>query len=370
MSSDRRIVTLRHVLAVALATAVCAVAVTPAPSARASGPAPVFAYYYIWFNPSSWKRAKIDYPLLGRYSSDDGAVMRRQIKWAKQAGIDGFLVSWKDTPVLDRRLAKLIKIADQLHFRLGIVYEGLDFERRPLPVSRVGADLDVFVKKYARDPAFASFGKPLVVWSGTWRFSPAEIASVTSGRRARLRILASQKNTADYERIASLVDGDAYYWSSVDPQIDTKFAQKFAQMGAAVHRHGGLWIPSAAPGFDARLIGGKRQVARRDGATLRAEMDAATAAEPDVLGLISWNEFSENSYVEPSRRYGARFLEVLAAIHGQRLKLATDVDSSEPAARGGGWQVPLLALAALGVGGVLFGVRRRERVRQGRGARV
>ena len=32
----------------------------------------MFAYYYIWFNVSSWERAKSDYPTLGRYSSDVG----------------------------------------------------------------------------------------------------------------------------------------------------------------------------------------------------------------------------------------------------------------------------------------------------------
>ncbi len=33
--------------------------------------------------------------------------------------------------------------------------------------------------------------------------------------------------------------------------------------------------PSAAPGFDARLVGGTSVVERRGGATLRAELDAA-----------------------------------------------------------------------------------------------
>src|SRR5260370_4528167 len=92
-------------------------------------------------------------------------------------------------------------------------------------------------------------------------------------------------------------------------------------------------------------------------------MEAATAAEPDVIGLISWNEFSENSYVEPSRRYGSRYLELLAAIRGNRVKLATDVDSSEPAASGAGWQVPLLGLLVIGTGGLLLRMRSRERAR-------
>ena len=42
-------------------------------------------------------------PLLGRYSSDDRGVMRQHVAWAKRAGIDGFIVSWKSTPVLNRR---------------------------------------------------------------------------------------------------------------------------------------------------------------------------------------------------------------------------------------------------------------------------
>ena len=68
---------------------------------------PVYAYYYIWFNASSWNRAKQDYPLLGRYSSDEQRVMRQQIRWARAAGIDGWIVSWKDTPVLTARLTAL-----------------------------------------------------------------------------------------------------------------------------------------------------------------------------------------------------------------------------------------------------------------------
>ena len=49
-----------------------AVVTATGPTARAAGPPdPLFAYYYIWFNAGSWNRAKTDYPLLGRYSSDD-----------------------------------------------------------------------------------------------------------------------------------------------------------------------------------------------------------------------------------------------------------------------------------------------------------
>src|SRR6266481_2536318 len=98
------------------------------PSSRASASAiPLFAHYYIWFTPNSWNRAKIDYPLIGRYSSADPAVMREQIQEAKSAGIDGFIVSRKTTPTDDRILQTLMGVASQENFKLAMIYEGLDF---------------------------------------------------------------------------------------------------------------------------------------------------------------------------------------------------------------------------------------------------
>ena len=317
------------------------------PARAASRPDPLFAYYYIWFNASSWDRAKTDYPLLGRYSSDERDVMRTHVQWAKRAGIDGFIVSWKSTPVLNRRLERLAEVAAAQRFKLLIIYQGLDFERRPLPAARVASDLDTFVGRYASKDVFDVFGRPLVIWSGTPNFSRAELASVTTRRRRQLLILASERNVDGYRRVADLVDGNAYYWGSVNPSTYPGYPEKLAEMGEEIHARKGLWIAPAAPGFDARLVGGREVVARRDGATLRAELDAATASAPDAIGLISWNEFSENTHVEPSRAHGSRYLEVLADVRGARLPELRDFDSSEPAVTGVNYGLPLLGGAVL-----------------------
>ena len=334
------------------------IACTSAASASAStatrDPTPVLAHYYIWFNHSSWNRAKTDYPLLGRYSSDEREVMRQHIRWAKEAGIDGLIVSWKSTEVLNHRLEKLIQVANAEDFKLSIVYQGLDFEREPLPIDRVAADLDLYLDRYADDRAFDMFGKPVVIWSGTWEYSSDEVAEVTGSRRERLLILASEKNVDGYQRLADLVDGNAYYWSSVNPETFPRYQEKLDAVGTAVHAHRGLWIAPAAPGFDARLAGGTTVVDRKDGETLRRQMDAAFKSSPDAVGLISWNEFSENTHIEPSQNYGTRYLEVLADILGGVAPVATDFDSSESAATGASYGLPVLGgLVALIFGGVL-----------------
>ncbi len=273
---------------------------------------PLLAYYYIWFDTQSWGRAKKDYPLLGRYSSDNADVMRQHIRWAKQAGIDGFIVSWKSTDKLNRRLDQLVKIAAQENFKLAIIYEGLDFQRDPIPVQQVGADLSYFIDHYADQKVFDIFEKPMVIWSGTWQYSPEEIQGVVQDKRGQLLILASEKNVQGYQRLAKLVDGDAYYWSSVNPDTNSGHVEKLKSMAEAIHQNNGIWIAPAAPGFDSRLLGGTTVVDRKNGATLRTELQAALQSTPDAIGLISWNEFSENSHVEPSQNYGDQSLKVLA----------------------------------------------------------
>jgi hypothetical protein len=308
-------------------TAVSTVTAGGAAGATVNNPAtaaPLFAYYYIWFSNNSWSRAKKDLPLIGGYSSSDPGVMRHQIEQAKSAGITGFIVSWKDTPLDDQRLRLLMQVSAQEHFKLALIYEGLDFYRHPLASSVVAAGFRLFLDKFASSPVFYRVdGKPLTIWSGTWAYTYAQVAMVTSAVRPRLLVLSTEKNVAGFKRIAAVTDGDAYYWSSVNPATDSGYENKLNQMSQAIHSAGKYWIAPFAPGFDAQLLGGKRAVPRENGQTLRSEYAAAVRSSPSMLGLISWNEFSENSYVEPSKEYGYQSLDALRQLRGNPQPYAT-----------------------------------------------
>jgi hypothetical protein len=290
--------------------------------------------------------------------------MRQHIQWAKEAGITGFLVSWKSTPTLNRRLDQLVRIAQEENFKLGIIYQGLDFSRNPLPVSQVAGDLDYFIAHYADQPVFNIFNKPLFIWSGTWKFSTGDIASVaTQARREKVLLLASDRDVAGIQRLKGLIDGDAYYFSSVNPDTFSNYVGKLTAMGKEVHAQGGLWIAPAAPGFDARMIGGTTVVDRKNGQTLRTEMNAAWQSSPDAVGLISWNEFSENSYIEPSEKYGKQYLDLLGTIAKEPVPGTgmLNFDSSDPGSGPEGFVMKVAALgmvAVLIVGGMIAIARR------------
>jgi hypothetical protein len=286
--------------------------VAAAPTAKG---APLLAYYYTWFDPDSWNRAKTDYPKLGRYSSADPKIVRQHIRQAKAAGIEGFIVSWKHSATNDKRLELLIDLAGKENFKLAMIYQGLNFQRAPLPVAQVARDFTIFRDRYAANPVFFKLGgKPLTIWSGTWKFSHADIAKATAPVRNSMLVLNTAKNLQDYKRVADVTDGDAYYWSSVNPASNPTYRSKLKEMSAAVHADHKYWIAPFAPGFDARMVGGTKQVDRKNGETLRTEYAVAQASSPDALGLISWNEFSENTHVEPSLKFGSRYLEVLGEL--------------------------------------------------------
>ncbi|MER5179144.1 endo-1,3-alpha-glucanase family glycosylhydrolase [Streptomyces sp. NPDC002896] len=365
-----------------LAALTTAAGLLPPPAGAAEARTPILAYYYQWFERSSWQRAKTDYPRLGPYSSDDASVVRTHIAWARSAGIDGFVVSWKSGEVNNRRLELLLAEARRQDFKVAVIYQGLDFHRRPLSPARIAADFRLLRDRYARDPAFFRLGgKPLTVLSGTWEFSTAEVARITAPVRGRMLVLGTEKNPEGCRRLAGVTDGDAYYWSSVNPATNDRHETKLREMAEAAHASGGYWMAPFAPGFDARLVGGTKVVPRAGGGTLRAEYAAAVASRPDVLGLISWNEFSENSHVEPSQAHGTRALDQLRELRGLSASQRASVAPSASAGTGssarreppGVWPglLRLAGAVVLLVGGVgwLSRTRRARSARETRGAR-
>ena len=52
----------------------------------------------------------------------------------------------------------------------------------------------------------------------------------------------------------------------------------------------------------------------RNGQTLRRLFEGNAATDPDAYVLISWNEIAEGTYVQPLRRWGTRYLDVLRSL--------------------------------------------------------
>jgi hypothetical protein len=365
-------------LAVALATTVTGRASAAAPTSartavpgsgaatvRATAAKPrVFAYYYLWWSSSHWKSSLGSrYPITATplplpatldasgcgtrssypgnvltdvprkiYSQDDPGFIEADVRQAAAAGLTGFMVNWVGTgaAVQSRTSnpynARLQLMVDAVHkvnaegiaFKLWLSYKA---SASVLPASYLKNDLAYFVTKYGSDPAFdrAQSAKPTVIWQGSRKYSAAILSAVGGPLRSKLRILGDETSWSTNR--APYLDGNAYYWSSQNPYSNPQSFQQLASLAASVRASAAnpdgsakVWVAPFTPGYNKQIAGGSSCVPRKGGQTIRTLFTGNAATHPDDFGLISWNEITEGSYVDPMTRYGAQDLNALSSL--------------------------------------------------------
>ena len=200
-------------------------------------------------NPTSWQRAKKDYPLLGRYSSDDpvgDAPARR--RWRRPPASPASSSPGRAPTTSTRGSTRWCGSPQRQDFKLEIVYQGLDFQRNPLPVPQIAEDLRVLRDRYAGQPGF----RHLLEAGGGRSRAPSSSPSPSSGAsptavRGRLLVLASAKNVEEYRRTA-VGDGRGRLLLVVErPALSRCTRRKLEQMSRG-RAHGRRAVVRSRPG--------------------------------------------------------------------------------------------------------------------------
>jgi hypothetical protein len=120
-----------------------------------------------------------------------------------------------------------------------------------------------------------------------------------------------------------------FYWLPVGPGLggDVSAEQLATQMDE-FHRRASGWpavLSGAAPGFDDYPVAGTAHPSSYghidyDGdGTLRRTLARAIAAVPDVVQIITWNDFNEGTMIEPTEEFGFLFLEAIQDVRRAEL---------------------------------------------------
>ena len=263
------------------------------------------------------------------FSQDDASTIERDVRAAAGAGLSGFLANWHGTGLpgqttadigYSRRLASLVAVVHRVqsegtpfHVRIS-----LQASAKLLTTSAIANDLDYLARTYATDSAFDRIrGRPVVVWTGSRKY-PVDVLRTISARFRGAFFFVGDETWATWsgDRAAAL-DGATDYWSTQDPFGNPASFQQLQTLAGMVRASGAnpdgsakVWLAPFAPGYDSVLDGGTTCIPRRDGETMRALFRGNAATNPDGWVLISWNEVTEGTYVEPLQRYGTRFLDV------------------------------------------------------------
>lgn len=346
------------------------------PAAQSGGPpsttapgrsAPVFAIYYLWWDRQHWtSRLGRGYPTTDTgqtlpatldasgcatrtsypgnvetdvspglsYDQDNPAVISRDVRLAAHTGLAGFVVNWVGTGAtsqtpssssLNTRLSYVFAAVHQINsegipFKIILNYQS---SARRLTTTQFINDFGSFLSTYGRNPALDHSFSPLpeVVMAGTWKYTDADLATISLALRGRMYLIGDEKPSSWDKARAQYLDGTSYYWSSQNPIANsTSFAtlQQFAATVRATRNPDGrakTWLAPFTPGYNAMLLYKTPTCVPRDGGqTMRTLFSGNAKSQPDGWTLISWNEITEGTYIVPLLRYGTKYVDLLTSI--------------------------------------------------------
>lgn len=276
----------------------------------------VLAFYYPWYDQTLWNDPVVADRSPERYASSNPATMARQIEQAKGAQIDAFVSAWYGPTTQNNQtetnLHTLLAQSQAKAFKIAVLFEtnGPFFHS----VDTVKQALASWQTTHAQHPAYLRWnGKPVLFFWAQNRWSAAiwqTIRNQVDPQRNSLWI--AEGTDLSYQGV---FDGHHLYniaWSNDVGATQRQWAQR-------VRAKGTLWVGTVMPGWDdTRLVerAGRYKRDRQNGAWYQQTWAGAASADPDWIVITSWNEFVENTYIEPSANYGAQYLDLTRALAG------------------------------------------------------
>lgn len=298
-----------------------------------SPPKLVLAFYYPWYgNPDlsgrwiHWsgvdlKKREIasstHYPLLGPYDSHDPKVCGQHVKWARESGIDGFIVSWwGQGDFSDEAMKPILEAAQKGGLKVTIYYETVPKGER----ERAADDLLYILNRYADHPAWLRVdGKSVIFIYGRaigqiglegWR-------EVTRSLRERFGdgfVLVGDRISAE----AAEVFGGIHTYNPCAAlrgkdldEVRGWARDNYPEWVRIAREKGAISCVTVIPGYDDTKIRKPGiRVDRFDGRLYEALWEEAIKADPDWILITSWNEWHEGSEIEPSVEHGDLYLKL------------------------------------------------------------
>jgi len=318
----RRPTTTAAALLLIIASALYTASAVPSPAAAQSD-CHVWAYYMgFWTGTGAWEHQSdilSDRPSRGYYSAGDPATAAAQINEAKSAGIEAFIVDWwgPGDPGTTNSLNNLLDRAGERGFKVAASIDSFGGQNNT-GRGAMTESLRYLVADRIHHPAYLRYqGKPVILFAfqqnagishGDWQAIRAEIDPSHD-------TIWVAEGTRSCPLCGSVMDGMYAFnmaWSDGKEQFYTRDRDVVVESG------GWFYAPTVHPGWDETLVAARdgrpnptTTRGRAGGQFMRSLWHGASATGSDVRLIVSWNEFIENSHIEPSANYGDTYLDVV-----------------------------------------------------------
>lgn len=298
---------------------------------------PIFgAHYYGWYgnglghehwNDSVGSGTVTEMPQLGYYSSTSGDILEQHLRMANDIGLDFFFFNLhinSKGPVrreveafslmLDRAtyLQSPVKICLQLCF----------YDCTELMLNKLW---EALLAKVFRHPSYQHFNdKPLlsVFWTGQYDGDVAFLRNIQK-QAASVTLLASSLRLYPPHEEMSLTFNVFDGWSLFSP-LELASPENRERLWREAYSHApagkqDIRCFTVSPGYDdtalaasARENNPHRNIPREGGRIYQQMWDAAYALPlpPEIMIISTFNEFHENTQIEPTVRDGSQYLEL------------------------------------------------------------
>ncbi|MCC6579784.1 MAG: hypothetical protein IT440_05035 [Phycisphaeraceae bacterium] len=268
--------------------------------------------------------ASVVCPLIGPYASWSPRVVKYHLATAKAAGIQAMLVLWYGPGNdLDARIPMILDVARETGTKIAICYEEKinwpgyrNPESREDIVKNATADLQYILDRYAGHAAYLRRnGQPFICQFNYWgagelgpnNILPDEWTEIFA-RLSQPVVYARQNFDEMYHpRIAG-----AYVWWT-----DDDWPRRFAQLAHDLIPQQKLVFAMTmiCPGFDDAGVwgwgNGPRKSKEYGMPVLQRTCAEALIGSPELIQIVTWNDFNEGTAVEPSLEYGYQWLDAI-----------------------------------------------------------
>jgi len=304
--------TIRILLIAAVLLAAVGVMLQPA---AAQGGRQVWAYYFGWYTGDSWNDGRLVDRPAQPYQSTDGGVISRQIDEARGAGIDAFIMSWfgpKGNNLTHQTFNTLLDLSAQKGFHAAA---SVDMQEGGFNANtgEVLESLRYLIGDRVNHPGYLRYnGKPVIYFWNQGRFSVNEWRDMRA------------QTDPDHNTIWVMEGTNTGYLAVFDGLylFNTAWGNNASVSGSWMNRAyragGSFYTPTVMPGWDeSRIDGRSNPTAPQDraaGGFLQNSWNGAVSSGADVILIVSWNEYLENSYIEPSQNLGTQALDTVRSL--------------------------------------------------------
>ncbi|MGC9523547.1 MAG: glycoside hydrolase family 71/99-like protein [Anaerolineae bacterium] len=277
------------------------------------------------------------YPLTGPYDSRDRLILEYQTLLMKVSGIDGVIVDWYgiedfwDYGVINASTHRLFDAVAEAGLRFAICYEDqtikhmVDNNHLSVEVAHDhGQEVMTYLQEiwFGTEPYLKADGRPVLLVFGPQYFkSVSDWDTLFSVLEERPVFITLDGHT---EAAATSTFPWPPMWASTNGVLTR---ERLDQYLTAFYRKAERWdyrVAGAFPGFhdiyeEAGVGDSYGYLDPAEGETFGATLQAALSQDPDVIQLVTWNDYGEGTIIEPTVEFGYRYLEQV-----QETRRATD----------------------------------------------